>query len=156
MFGTHLCFCLRSLDLREILGWNRQRFVSNGRSQMETEPPAINLSEAEKEILLSYAYCLGAEVVENAAEVVSFFRKYAEAGHAFAQNTLGKMYFKGDWVEKNDAEAANWYRKSAEQGFVHAQNNLGTMLSLGDGVEKDPVEAVKWLTKAAEQAALEE
>ena len=81
---------------------------------METEPPSINLSDAEKEILLSYAYCLGAGVVENAAEVVGFFRKYAEAGHAFAQNTLGKMYFKGDWVEKDDVEAIKWLTKAAE------------------------------------------
>jgi TPR repeat protein len=123
---------------------------------METELPSINLSDAEREILLSYAYCLGAEVVENADEVVGFFRKYADAGHAFAQTTLGNMYLAGHWVEKDEAQAIRWLRKSAEQGDPEAQYQIGNLYRTGEGLEKNEAEAAKWLTKPSDQAEIEE
>ncbi len=45
----------------------------------------------------------------------------AEAGHAYAQAILGKMYENGEGVPQDYKEAVKWYRLAAEQGQVNAQ-----------------------------------
>jgi TPR repeat protein len=84
-------------------------------------------------------------------QAVNWYRKAAEQGNAFAQNSLGSMYCDGQGLEKNYAQAVNWYRKAAEQGNDVAQGNLGTMYVTGRGITQDYAQAVNWYLKAAEQ-----
>ena len=51
----------------------------------------------------------------------------AEAGDAFAQNSLGLMYRNGIGVKKDYAKALEWHRKSAAQNNHYGQNSLGWM-----------------------------
>ena len=75
----------------------------------------------------------------------------AYLGDAAAQNTLGRMYFRGTRVPQDDAEAVSWWRLSAERGNADAQTNLGAMFDQGRGVSEDDQEAIKWWRRAAEQ-----
>ena len=79
----------------------------------------------------------------------------ANKGDAYAQYSLGEMYYFGDGVPKDYKEAVKWYTKAAEQGNGYAQFKLGEMYHDGsgvfEGVPRDYKEAVKWYTKAAEQ-----
>ena len=82
-------------------------------------------------------------------EIVKWFKKAAEQGHAEASYELGWMYYEGEGGEKDYVEAAKWYHKAAEQGHAETQYYLGEMYRKGKGVEQDDVETVTWLRKAA-------
>ena len=47
-------------------------------------------------------------------EVVKWWRKAAEQGHAEAQNNLGWMYSLGKGVPQDDIEAEKWYSLAQE------------------------------------------
>ncbi len=83
------------------------------------------------------------------------WKQLAEQGNASAQNSLGRMYHKGEGVPQDYAEAAKWYRLAAEQGYAGAQYNLGDLYFLGRGVPEDGAEAMKWFLHAAEQGHAE-
>ena len=75
----------------------------------------------------------------------------AEAGDAFAQNSLGLMYRNGIGVKKDYAKALEWHRKSAAQNNHYGQNSLGLMYRKGIGVKKDYAKALEWYRKSAAQ-----
>ncbi len=80
----------------------------------------------------------------------------AEEGDAFAQASLGLMYYDGEGVPKDYQEAAKWWRKAAEQGLASAQNNLGNMYYYGKGVPKDYVLAYMWINLAVANSTEED
>jgi TIR domain-containing protein/Sel1 repeat-containing protein len=88
---------------------------------------------------------------ENYDQVVQWYRKAAEQGHAGAQYSLGRMYDLGWGVAEDNHQAVQWYRKAAEQGHAGAQYNLGMMYDRGWGMAKDAIQAVQWYRKAAKQ-----
>jgi len=88
---------------------------------------------------------------EDYIAAISFFKKSAEQGNAYAQYSLGQMYRQGRGVTQDYKQAASWYQKAAEQGFAYAQVNLGMMYDQGLGVTQDYKQAVSWFQKAAEQ-----
>jgi hypothetical protein len=75
----------------------------------------------------------------------------AEQGNAYAQTSLGMMYYNGIGVPEDDKTAVKWYRLAAEQGVADAQYNLGYMYENGKGISQDDKTAVKWYTLAVEQ-----
>jgi TPR repeat protein len=85
------------------------------------------------------------------AEAVKWYRKAAEQGSEYAQNSLGECYYYGNGVGQNEAEAVEWFRKAAEQENEYAQNSLGECYYNGKGVGQNKAEAVMWSRKAAEQ-----
>lgn len=86
----------------------------------------------------------------NRADYATVFL-LAEQGNAWAQYSLGVMYFEGKVVTQDYREAVRWYRLAAEQGNADAQYNLGWMYYKGQGVTQDYREAVRWYRLAAEQ-----
>jgi TPR repeat protein len=90
-------------------------------------------------------------VAQDYAEAVKWYRKAAEQGDDFGQNSLGSMYEDGEGVAQDYAEAVKWYRKAAEQGNAKAQIELGIMYAAGHGVAQNRAEAVKWWRKSANQ-----
>ena len=46
------------------------------------------------------------------------------AGHAYAQYSLGMMYHTGQGIPQDDAKADHWHRKAAEQGHSGARGWL--------------------------------
>ncbi len=76
---------------------------------------------------------------------------HADKGVALAQNTLGRMYLKGDGVAKDSKKAFKLFQKAANSGFSAAQNNLGVMYMAGDAVKQDFARAQKYFRSAASQ-----
>lgn len=106
---------------------------------------------------IEFAYCrkgrsyyVGEGVEEDYKKAVFWYRKAAELGNPWAQNSLGVCYEYGNGVEKNLDEAMAWYQKAAYKGLSRAQNNLGRYYKEGISVEKDLDKAVDWYQKAAE------
>ncbi len=79
---------------------------------------------------------------------VSWYRKAADQGNAYAQYTLGGMYDRGEGVEKDAVQAVSWYRKAADQGNAYAQYNLGRMYDSGEGVTPNAIAAYMWTSLA--------
>ena len=75
----------------------------------------------------------------NLAKAKSFYRRAAEAGHAFAQNNLGLL---------EPSEAEKWLRRAAERGHATAQMNLAMWLLERDAC--DAGEAWRLMRSAAE------
>jgi TPR repeat protein len=78
---------------------------------------------------LGWMYVNGWGVPKDAAEGMTWIRKAAEQGDAYAQLSLGFYYWSGlrggsrVRVPPDFAEAVKWYRKAAEQQG-HADANL--------------------------------
>ncbi len=89
--------------------------------------------------------------VSDYATALREWKRLAEQGNAPAQNSLGRMYHKGEGVPQDYAEAAKWYRLAAGQGFAWAQSMLGAIYAVGQGVPQDDAEAAKWFRRAARQ-----
>ena len=106
--------------------------------------------DAKQQSLLAYAYRHGPGG-RDLAESARWYRKAADQGNAYAQNTLGLIYDRGEGTSQDYVEAAKWYRKAADQGYAPAQFNLGVMYDKGEGVAQDYVEAIKWYRKAADK-----
>ena len=118
-----------------------------------------NNGDVEAMDLLGMAYEAGEDneyvgisgIEKDYVKAVKWYRKAAEQGCEFGQNSLGDCYYYGRGVDEDNVEAVKWYRKAAEQGFSLAQFSLGKCYYYGYGVDEDKVKAVKWYQKAAEQ-----
>ena len=82
---------------------------------------------------------------------MKWYRKAAERGDAFYQNTLAFKYATGKGVRQDERKAVIWYQRAASQGFFISQYWLGCRYAEGRGVHRDYREAVKWYRKAAER-----
>ena len=83
-------------------------------------------------------------------ELYDWAIKYAEAGYAPAQESLGRYFlFCNSSIDYKQAVA--WLKRSADQCFDSAQFYLGWCYEKGKGVAQDYTEAVSWYRKAAEQ-----
>jgi uncharacterized protein len=91
----------------------------------------------------------GKGVEQDYVIAMSWYRKAADEGSAYAQNILGDMYREGTGVPQDYQTAVSWYRKAADGGDDRAQRLLGIMYEEGKGVSQDPVIALQWFNLAA-------
>ena len=91
----------------------------------------------------------------NYEQAVRLLRPWAERGDAWAQYSLGVMYYRGRGVAQDYAKAREWWEKAAAQGDVNAQFSLGLMYEYGQGVEQSDFKARDWWKKAAAQGDAE-
>ena len=70
----------------------------------------------------------------NYEQAVRLLRPWAERGDAWAQYSLGVMYYRGRGVAQDDAQAREWLEKAAAQGNANAQFSLGLMFKNGRGI----------------------
>lgn len=85
------------------------------------------------------------------ANALRLFQSLADDGDPRAQNSLGRMYLRGQGAGQDYKEAMKWFRRAAALGVADAQFNLGEIYLREFGVEQDLVEAARWYTRAAEQ-----
>lgn len=110
-------------------------------------------------LLLLSAPCLAGPSEDAAAaykrgdygNAMRLYRSLADQGDARAQNSLGRMYLRGQGASRDYREATKWFRRAAALGMADAQYNLGEIYLREYGVEQDMVEAARWYTRAAEQ-----
>lgn len=85
------------------------------------------------------------------ANAMRLFQSLADQGDPRAQNSLGRMYLRGQGATRDYKEAMKWFRRAAALGVPDAQFNLGEIYLREFGVDQDLVEAARWYTRAAEQ-----
>lgn len=91
----------------------------------------------------------GTSLQTSEGDVVTWFRRAADQGDAWAQLELGNLYNEGHGVEQDDHEAIKWRLRAAEQGNQFVARNLGGHYAGGYGIEKDNIQAYKWFSIAA-------
>ena len=89
----------------------------------------------------------GMGVLPDDEQAELWFRRAAEAGHAFSQYALGKLL----QSQKRMEEALSWYEKAATQGNPYAAYRLGKLYLVGTDVPKNVAKAVEYLTNAARE-----
>ena len=85
------------------------------------------------------------------AQALRLLAPLAAEGNAYAQTSLGILYFHGQGVIQDYQEAFKWYHSAAEQGHLAAQRSLGALYSLGLGTPMDKVSAYMWFNLSAAQ-----
>ena len=84
-------------------------------------------------------------------ERVKRVRRWVERGKAWAQSSLGEMYYQGDGVDQSYQRARELWELAAKQGNADAQCNLGTLYANGQGVEQSFETARELWMKSAEK-----
>ena len=103
----------------------------------------------DKIVDIAESYLYGKDREKDTGKAFLLYKKYAEKGHAKAQNALGICYQKGWGVEPDNTQALTWYKKSAEQDYASAHWNIALLYERGELVEKNLSEAFKWFQNAA-------
>ncbi|KEQ52744.1 tetratricopeptide repeat protein [Sphingobium chlorophenolicum] len=85
------------------------------------------------------------------ADAMRLYQSLADDGDPRAQNSLGRMYLRGQGASRDYKAAMKWFRRAAALGVADAQYNLGEIYLREFGVDQDLVEAARWYTRAAEQ-----
>ncbi|UZW57772.1 sel1 repeat family protein [Sphingobium sp. JS3065] len=85
------------------------------------------------------------------ANAMRLYQSLADGGDPRAQNSLGRMYLRGQGAGRDYRQAMKWFRRAAALGVADAQFHLGEIYLREFGVEQDLVEAARWYTRAAEQ-----
>ncbi|WP_447894186.1 tetratricopeptide repeat protein [Vreelandella sp. GE22] len=115
---------------------------------LELTLPKAEDGDAEAMAALYYIYYYVEEPDEE--EALEWLDRAAEAGNAWAMNTLGKRARDDEDAYESETaqlEAAEvWFRRAAELGYAPSMNNLSAILSnLGHNDE-----AWEWMTEASE------
>ena len=84
------------------------------------------------------------------AAAVDYFRRAADAGHAWAQYNLGHMYLDGRGIAQNPTAAFYYYFQAAEQRHERAMNLLGRCCEQGWGTPRNAAAAADWYRRSAE------
>ena len=84
-------------------------------------------------------------------ERVKRVRRWVERGKAWAQSSLGEMYYQGDGVDQSYQRARELWELAAKQGVAHAQCNLGALYANGQGGEQSFETARELWMKSAEK-----
>jgi TPR repeat protein len=111
-----------------------------------------NTGDARAQTLVAIAFDWGrGGEAQDFAQAMTWYRKAADQGNAWAQNSVGALYHNGQGVKQDYAQAMTWYRKAADQGDATAQANIGVLYDNGLGVKQDYAQAMTWYRKAADQ-----
>ncbi|PRY58077.1 hypothetical protein B0H98_1225 [Vreelandella songnenensis] len=114
---------------------------------LELTLPLAEAGDQEAMAALYYIYYYVEDPDEE--EALTWLNRAAEAGNAWAMNTLGKLA-RDDDAYSSDTErleaAEVWFRRAAEAGYAPGMNNLASILNHLD----HPEEAWQWMTKASE------
>ena len=97
--------------------------------------------------LLGKCWRDGMGVLPDDGQAEVWFRRAAEAGHDFAQYTLGKLL----QSQKRMDEAVFWYEEAAAQDNPYAAYRMGKLYLQGEQVPKDAATALAYLKQSAWQ-----
>jgi localization factor PodJL len=91
----------------------------------------------------------GQGIARDVHKALYYYQDAAEAGIAYAQHRLARLYLDGERVPRDPAQALSWMLRAAQQGFVEAQLDLSELYANGQYMDRDLVNAHKWLAIAA-------
>lgn len=82
-------------------------------------------------------------------EAFKWYKKAADAGNKYSQNSLGICYKEGKGTYQSDYEAASWFEKAYRNGNPDGAYNLANCYSNGEGRTKDRKRALDLYVEAA-------
>lgn len=85
---------------------------------------------------------------KNFKKTFAGYKKSANQGDPYAQNSLGVCYANGWGTRQDYRQAFEWYKKAAEQGNSWAQHNLGRCYAKGWGTAVNATQAQYWYKKS--------
>ncbi|MBZ5487737.1 sel1 repeat family protein [Halomonas aquamarina] len=115
---------------------------------LELTLPQAEAGEPEAMAALYYIYYYVEDFDEE--EALTWLNRAAEAGNAWAMNTLGKLARDDKDAYSSDTErleaAEVWFRRAAEAGYAPGMNDLAVVLSYLERYE----DAWAWMLQASE------
>ena len=78
-----------------------------------------------------------------------WYKKAAEAGNMYSQNSLGICFREGNGTSKNDYEAARWFEKAYRNGNPDGAFNLARCYAIGEGKTANQKKAIDLYIEAA-------
>ncbi len=82
-------------------------------------------------------------------EAFKWYKKAAEAGNMYSQNSMGICYREGNGTYQSDYEAAKWFEKAYKSGNPDGAFNLAHCYAIGKGKVTDQKKAVDLYLEAA-------
>lgn len=82
-------------------------------------------------------------------EAFKWYKKAAEEGNMYSQNSLGICYREGNGTYQSDYEAAKWFEKAYKSGNPNGACNLARCYALGQGKITDRKKAIDLYIEAA-------
>ncbi len=99
-----------------------------------------------------YWFLKNATAPELRAEALANLTKAAQHGHPDAQETLARIYAKGDGVKKDLDAAENWLRRAATSRSPTAMEDLCALILEEHPTRERLVEAYAWASLAVQNA----
>jgi TPR repeat protein len=60
----------------------------------------------------------------NYSEAYKIWKPKADSGEAYAQNSIGHLYYQGEGVLKDERKGLDWHEKAAFNGLAEAQRRM--------------------------------
>ena len=108
--------------------------------------PLAEQGNMDAQLNLGLMYEMGWGAQRNLERAENWYRKAAEKGFHFAQDSLGSLNYGSGQYDL----AMSWFLKAAKQDNASAQNNIGLIHSKGHGFGQDYVQPYKWYTISSE------
>lgn len=119
-----------------------RRTLRNHFGFIRLENSKSDATHKDWDILGDYYLNGNKEFPQDFDEAISWYRKAANAGNMFSQNSLGVIYRDGTGVNVDQMEAAYWFRKAADNGSADGAFNLAECYVYGTGVRIDREKAL--------------
>jgi len=106
--------------------------------------------DTESQYRLGLHFTTGADIEQNYAQGLNYFRKAARAGHTDAQYMLGMGHYLGRGTAQDYNEARKWLELAADRQHREAMHYLGEIYFNGYGTKAEPAWGIHWVGQAAE------
>ena len=109
------------------------------------------LESVPAQSIVGYDYLMGVGTSKDPAQAMSWLKKAAAGGDAYAPMSLGYMYANGIGTPKDDAAAIDWYKQAAARGSRTSQLYLaGAYVEGWNGVTPDKATSDGYFAQAAD------
>lgn len=109
--------------------------------------------DAESAYRLGLQYTQGADLPQNYAQGLYYFRQAAVEGHVDAAYMFAMGHYLGRGTRVDYQQARTWFEYAASRGHPGAMQALGELFYNGYGTPRAPFWGVRWLAAAADQGA---
>ncbi len=119
--------------------------AANLQSQLNAE------QQSAASLWVGDAYFKGAEVKQDYARAMEWYRTAANSGSGLACHKVALLYSHGVGVPKDNVEIIRWLQRGADLGDSQSAYDLGRAYLQGTGIPGDPEQARKLFEQAAKE-----
>ncbi|GGB87747.1 hypothetical protein GCM10011352_12130 [Marinobacterium zhoushanense] len=132
------------------LGGCTQLQLLNANKPTQDLAQKADAGDVESQYQMGLHFTAGADIQQNYAQGLSYFRKAAANGHTGAQYMLGMGYYLGRGTAQDYAEARQWLELAAAKHHREAMHYLGEIYLNGYGTRAEPAWGIHWIGQSAE------